>query len=57
MFKSIDDLRGKEHSNLVIQKYISKPYLVDGLKFDMRMYVVIMGIDPMRIYVSKDGLA
>jgi tubulin polyglutamylase TTLL6/13 len=36
---------------------LTKPYLIDGLKFDLRLYVLINGIEPMRIYMFKDGLA
>jgi tubulin polyglutamylase TTLL6/13 len=34
-----------------------KPYLIDNLKFDMRIYVLISGIDPLRIFVYEEGLA
>jgi tubulin polyglutamylase TTLL6/13 len=34
-----------------------KPYLIDNLKFDLRIYVLIYGIDPLRIFVFREGLA
>jgi tubulin polyglutamylase TTLL6/13 len=34
-----------------------KPHLIDGLKFDMRIYVLVAGIDPLRIFVYEEGLA
>jgi tubulin polyglutamylase TTLL6/13 len=34
-----------------------KPYLIDNLKFDMRIYVLVYGIDPLRIFVFREGLA
>lgn len=40
-----------------MQTYINNPYLIDGLKFDMRLYVLIYGSDPTRIYVYEEGLA
>lgn len=36
---------------------MTKPYLIDGFKFDLRLYVLINGINPMRVYLWKDGLA
>jgi len=31
--------------------------LIDGFKYDLRLYVFINGINPLRIYIYKDGLA
>ena len=33
-----------------------KPFLIDGLKFDLRIYVLLAGCEPMRIFMYKDGL-
>ncbi|XP_076235037.1 tubulin monoglutamylase TTLL4 [Calliopsis andreniformis] len=45
-----------DHHPLVVQRYISKPRLIDGVKFDMRLYVLLTSIDPLRIYVYNNGL-
>ena len=31
--------------------------MIDGFKFDLRIYVLLMGVNPLRIYIFKDGLA
>ena len=40
----------------VVQRYLYKPYLLDGFKFDLRVYVLIISCDPLRVYIHKEGL-
>ncbi|XP_005191690.2 probable tubulin polyglutamylase ttll-15 [Musca domestica] len=49
-------IRSPEEINLnsttsFVQEYIQNPYLVDGYKFDMGVYVVITSVNPLRIYM------
>ncbi|XP_070832198.1 tubulin monoglutamylase TTLL4 [Chaetodon trifascialis] len=41
---------------LLVQKYLHKPYLISGNKFDLRIYVYVTAYDPLRIYIFSDGL-
>ena len=41
----------------MIQKYLNKPALWKGHKYDFRIYVLVTSvIDPMTIFLYKDGL-
>ena len=40
----------------IVQKYISDPCLINGHKFDLRLYVLITNLDPLVVYLYKDGL-
>ena len=50
-----EDLSRDDH--YVVQKYIKKPLLIDDLKFDCRLYVLLLSVDPLQIYLFKEGMA
>ena len=60
MVKSLADVHKKKGAGSVreciVQRYIRDPYLVDGYKFDMRVYVCVTSFDPLKVYVHPEGL-
>jgi tubulin polyglutamylase TTLL2 len=54
LINDVMELKYTEQS--VIQKYISQPLLIRGVKWDMRIYVLITQMNPMKLYLYKEGL-
>lgn len=40
----------------VIFSYIERPLIINSAKFDLRLYVYLTSLDPLRIYLYNDGL-
>ena len=45
------------HMRMPMRRYKSNPYLVDGFKFDFRLYVLLRSVVPLEAYLCNEGLA
>lgn len=41
----------------VVQEYIAEPYLLEKFKFDLRIYVVLKSLDPLQVFICREGMA
>ena len=55
MTNKIDDIPHKE-KQWVVSEYIANPLLFNGFKFDLRIYVAITSVNPLRLYIYEEGL-
>jgi len=40
----------------LVSKYLDDPHLINGLKYDLRVYVLVTNFNPLKIYIYDDGL-
>lgn len=40
----------------LVQRYLHNPLTINGYKFDLRIYVVVLSYDPLKVYINDEGL-
>ncbi|KAI4502754.1 hypothetical protein M0802_001798 [Mischocyttarus mexicanus] len=45
-----------KRSSYLAQRYLCNPSLIDGYKYDLRLYVLLTSIDPLRMFIYTEGL-
>jgi len=49
-------IRKKWCHRALISEYLGSPMLVAGHKFDLRVYVLVVSMEPLRVYIYHEGL-
>lgn len=49
------ELPGDEDKQYIVQEYLDRPLLIDGRKWDMRVYLVVTCWDPLRAYLHREA--
>ena len=64
LFQGVDGWKRLKEShadlvnNCVIQRYVADPFLLqDGCKFDLRLYVLLESLMPLKAYLCTEGMA
>lgn len=56
--KKFNEIPKAAHNNeFLIQRYIENPLLIQSKKFDVRLYVVIKGVNRIEGYMCEEGIA
>ena len=46
-----DVIKNKKNGGYLVSKYIAKPHLLRGHKYDLRIYIVVTCFDPLKAYI------
>ena len=45
-----------QKEGILASKYLDDPHLIYGLKYDLRVYVLVTNFNPLKVYIYDDGL-
>lgn len=48
--------RINKKEGMLASRYLSNPHLINGLKYDLRIYVLVTSFNPLKVYMYNDGL-
>ncbi|XP_019386741.1 PREDICTED: tubulin polyglutamylase TTLL7 isoform X1 [Crocodylus porosus] len=54
LIRNGEKIQAQDH--LIVQEYLDKPFLMEGYKFDLRVYILVTSCDPLKIFLYHDGL-
>ena len=43
----------KNKKDTLVSEYVSNPHLINNLKYDLRIYVLVTSFDPLAIYMFE----
>jgi len=46
-----------DQGTLLLQEYVTNPQTIDGFKFDLRIFVSVLSLVPLRVHVHNEGYA
>ena len=52
--RCLDDI--SPHEPNIVQRYLHKPHLLNGHKYDLRLYVLLSSVQPLRVFLFREGL-
>ena len=54
--EAVESVAAKLCQEVVVQQVIPSPLLLDGRKFDIRLYVLVTAVSPLQVSIYHDGL-